>query len=79
MAVPRPGHADLGGIAKFGFSEARNVLERASARETVARVAGGAICRRLLEQAGVTVRARVVSIGSVGSETQLGSLRRERR
>jgi chorismate synthase len=69
VRVPRPGHADLGGIAKFGFSEARNVLERASARETVGRVAGGAICRRLLVQAGVTVQARVVSIGSVRSET----------
>jgi chorismate synthase len=67
VLVPRPGHADLGGIAKFGFSEARNVLERASARETVGRVAGGAIFRSLLEQAGVTVRARVVSIGSVRS------------
>jgi chorismate synthase len=63
--VPRPGHADLSGVAKYGFSDIRSVLERASARETVARVAGGAVCMRLLEELGVTVRGRVVSLGAV--------------
>jgi chorismate synthase len=67
VTVPRPGHADLSGIAKYDFSDARNVLERASARETVGRVAGGAICRRLLREAGVTICARVISIGPVRS------------
>ncbi len=67
VKVPRPGHADLGGVAKYDFDEARNVLERASARETVGRVAGGAVCRRLLEEAGVSVHGRVVSIGAVES------------
>ena len=65
VVVPRPGHADLGGIAKYGLNEARNVLERASARETVGRVAGGAVCRCSWSRLGVTVRARVVSIGAV--------------
>ncbi len=64
-AVPRPGHADFSGMLKFGHNEVRPVLERASARETVARVAGGAICKQLLEEFGVTVRGRVVSIGAV--------------
>jgi chorismate synthase len=63
--VPRPGHADLAGMMKFGFADIRDVLERASARETVARVAAGAVCRRLLEDLGVKVRGRVVSIGTV--------------
>lgn len=63
--VPRPGHADYAGVLKYGHSEIRPVLERASARETVSRVAGGAVCRRFLEEVGVTVRARVVSIGAV--------------
>jgi len=71
--VPRPGHADLAGVAKFGHVDVRDVLERASARETVARVAGGAICKRLLQEAGVTVRARVVRIGAVGT-TELENL-----
>ncbi len=45
--LPRPGHADLVGVRKYGFTDVRNVLERASARETAARVAGGAICQRV--------------------------------
>jgi len=64
-SVPRPGHADFAGSAKHGYDEIRSVLERASARETVARVAGGTVCRRLLEEAGVTIRSRVISIGGV--------------
>ena len=67
-SVPRPGHADFAGMAKYGFADIRPVLERASARETVARVAGGAVCKRLLLEAGVTVRARVVSLGGVRSD-----------
>jgi chorismate synthase len=63
--VPRPGHADLSGVGKYGFCDARSVLERASARETVGRVAGGAVCRRLLEELGVTIRGRVTALGAV--------------
>jgi chorismate synthase len=63
VTIPRPGHADLAGLSKYGHTDVRNVLERASARETVARVAGGAVCKLLLEQAGVIVRARVIRIG----------------
>ncbi|OFW57127.1 MAG: chorismate synthase [Actinobacteria bacterium RBG_16_64_13] len=65
FTLPRPGHADLAGVAKYGHTDIRDVLERASARETVGRVAGGAVCKRLLQEAGVTVRARVLSIGGV--------------
>ncbi len=64
LAVPRPGHADFAGVLKYGHTDVRNVLERASARETVGRVAGGAVCRRLLGELGVSVKARVVAIGS---------------
>jgi chorismate synthase len=63
LTVPRPGHADLAGLAKYGHDDIRDVLERASARETVGRVAGGAICRRLLAELGVAVRGRVIGIG----------------
>jgi chorismate synthase len=61
----RPGHADLAGTMKYGFDDVRNVLERASARETAARVAVGAICRRLLEEFGVAVHSHTVSIGDI--------------
>ncbi len=61
----RPGHADLAGAMKYGFDDVRNVLERASARETAARVAVGAVCRRLLEEFGVAVHSPTVSIGDV--------------
>jgi chorismate synthase len=64
LTVPRPGHADLSGLAKYGHDDVRSVLERASARETVGRVAGGAICKCLLEELGATVRGCVISIGS---------------
>jgi len=63
--LPRPGHADLVGVWKYGFSDVRNVLERASARETAARVAGGAVCRAFLEAVGVQIRSHVVQIGTV--------------
>jgi chorismate synthase len=67
MTVPRPGHADLTGAIKYGYSELRLALERASARETAARVAVGAVCRRLLAEFGVTVGSYVVQIGGVAA------------
>ena len=63
--LPRPGHADLAGVRKYGLSDVRDVLERASARETAARVAGGALCRAFLRAVGVEVVSHVVQIGSV--------------
>jgi chorismate synthase len=63
----RPGHADLAGAVKYGFDDVRNVLERASARETAARVAAGAVCRRLLEEFGIAVRSHTVSISDVSA------------
>jgi chorismate synthase len=62
---PRPGHADLAGVVKYGHDDIRDVLERASARETAARVAVGAIVRQLLQQLGTDIVSHVVSIGSV--------------
>ncbi|HXK10353.1 MAG TPA: chorismate synthase [Vicinamibacteria bacterium] len=64
LRYPRPGHADLAGALKYGTSDLRNVLERASARETTARVAAGALARSLLRAAGVEVRSHVVRIGA---------------
>jgi chorismate synthase len=63
--LPRPGHADLVGTQKYNLADVRNVLERASARETAARVAGGALARSFLRALGVEVRSHVVQIGSV--------------
>ncbi len=63
--LPRPGHADLVGTQKFKFTDVRNVLERASARETAARVAGGAIARAFLREFGVEVVSHVTQIGTV--------------
>ena len=57
--LPRPGHADLAGVTKYGLSDVRDVLERASARETAARVAGGAVCRAFLRALGVEVVSHV--------------------
>jgi chorismate synthase len=65
--TPRPGHADLAGLLKFGFHDVRNVLERASARETAARVAAGALAKELLRAFGVSVHSHVVRIGSVSA------------
>ncbi len=62
---PRPGHADLVGILKYGREDARDVLERASARETAARVACGAVCRRLLLEFGVEIGSHVVELGGI--------------
>jgi chorismate synthase len=63
--LPRPGHADLPGLLKFGHEDIRNVLERASARETAARTAAGSIARALLAALGVSVHSHVIQIGSV--------------
>jgi chorismate synthase len=65
FTVPRPGHADLAGAIKYGFKDLRLALERASARETAARVAAGAVCKHLLAQFGITVGGYVVSIGEI--------------
>ncbi len=62
---PRPGHADLVGVMKYDRHDARDILERASARETTARVAAGALARRLLEEFGVDVGSHVVSLGGI--------------
>ena len=63
--LPRPGHADLAGVFKYGFSDVRDVLERASARETAARVAGGAVAKEFLRALGVEIHSHVTRIGSV--------------
>jgi chorismate synthase len=63
--LPRPGHADLVGTQKYGLGDVRDVLERASARETAARVAGGAVARAFLDVLGVQVFSHVVQIGAV--------------
>ncbi|MCL4866789.1 MAG: chorismate synthase [Gemmatimonadales bacterium] len=65
VSRPRPGHADLVGVLKYDRVDARDILERASARETTARVASGALARRLLEEFGVEVGSHVVSLGGI--------------
>ncbi|MGH9316217.1 MAG: chorismate synthase, partial [Thermoanaerobaculia bacterium] len=65
LTRPRPGHADLAGGMKFGARDLRDVLERASARESAARVAAGAICKQLLTHCGIEVRSGVLSVGDV--------------
>ena len=67
LTRPRPGHADLAGIQKYGFADVRNVLERASARETAARVALGYFCKAFLGELGIEVLSHVVRIGKVTS------------
>ena len=64
LKYPRPGHADLAGALKYGTDDLRNVLERASARETTARVAAGALAKALLREVGAEIRSHVVRIGS---------------
>ena len=63
---PRPGHADLAGVAKYGRTDVRDVLERASARETAARVAAGAIAKQLLARAGASITSHVFVLGDAG-------------
>jgi chorismate synthase len=65
---PRPGHADLSGMLKYDRTDARDILERASARETTARVAAGAICKRFLREFDVTIGSHVVHLGGVDAK-----------
>ena len=65
VTLPRPGHADLAGVEKFGFDDIRNVLERSSARETTMRVALASVCRKLLNEIGVNVASRVIQIHNI--------------
>jgi chorismate synthase len=67
--LPRPGHADLVGTQKYKQSDVRNILERASARETAARVAGGGVCKAFLRALGVSVHSHVIQIASVHAPT----------
>ncbi|MBT4685701.1 MAG: chorismate synthase [Candidatus Marinimicrobia bacterium] len=73
VTLPRPGHADLAGIQKYGFDDIRNVLERSSARETTMRVALGSICRKLLEEVGIQVASRVTQIHSIKDDFPIPS------
>jgi chorismate synthase len=70
VRLPRPGHADLAGVQKFGLSDVRDVLERASARETAARVAAGALAKAFLVRLGVAVHSHVLRIGTVAAPTR---------
>ena len=63
LTSPRPGHADLAGVIKYGIEDIRPILERASARETAARVAVGAVARRFLEELGIAIHSHTISIG----------------
>ncbi len=65
LSQPRPGHADLAGMQKYGFTDARDVLERASARETAARVAAGTCAKVLLAQIGVRIVSHIIQMGPV--------------
>ncbi len=67
LTQPRPGHADLPGMLKYGFDDARDVLERASARETAARVAAGTLAKLLLIQLGVSIVSHIVALGDAHS------------
>jgi chorismate synthase len=70
LTRPRPGHADLAGALKYGFDDVRNVLERASARETASRVAVGSLCRAFLDELGISILSHVVQIGRVRARTR---------
>jgi chorismate synthase len=69
LTQPRPGHADLAGMQKYGFDDARDVLERASARETAARVAAGSCAKALLRTIGVEVLSHVVQLGAISAKS----------
>ncbi|MDD5021149.1 MAG: chorismate synthase [Endomicrobiaceae bacterium] len=68
LLKPRPGHADLAGLTKYGVNDFRDILERASARETAARVAVGSVCRELLKEFGINIYSYVEQIGSVSAK-----------
>ena len=72
LTAPRPGHADLAGALKYGTHDVRDILERASARETVGRVCAGTIARRLLEELGMSVFSHVLEVGDVRMEEGRG-------
>ncbi len=74
VMAARPGHADLAGLLKYGFTDIREVLERASARSTVATVAIGALCKRLLNEFGISITSKVLSVG--GESTKQGIIAR---
>src|SRR6266853_3879306 len=71
VASPRPGHADLAGALKYNFSEARYVLERASARESAARVAVGGMAKLLLRELGIEILSHVVAVGNVALQQEV--------
>ena len=71
LTEPRPGHADLAGMLKYDFTDARNVLERASARETAARTAAGALAKTLLAEVGIEIVSHVVAIGAARAPEDL--------
>jgi len=77
VTKPRPGHADLAGMVKYGTDDLRNILERSSARETTARVAVGAIAKQLLAAVGVQIRSRSARIGPVDDDADLDPLHPE--
>jgi chorismate synthase len=74
VTLPRPGHADLAGMQKYAFDDLRNILERSSARETTARVAAGAVARKLLSEFGVTITSSVYSIGAARFDKERAAL-----
>ncbi len=78
VTCPRPGHADLAGMIKYGFDQARPVLERASARETAARVAAGGLIKILLSEFDIEVFAHVISVGNIAAEVEVGDLKKAR-
>ncbi|MFH2137887.1 MAG: chorismate synthase [Candidatus Omnitrophota bacterium] len=74
ITEPRPGHADLAGAIKYGFSDIRCVLERASARETVIRVAAGALCKIFLNEFNININSKVISVGGQTSNKKIKEL-----
>lgn len=78
VTCPRPGHADLAGCLKYGFDDARNSLERSSARETASRTAVGAVCRLFLSKFGIRIKSAVLMIGGVWMDSGGENLVRER-
>jgi chorismate synthase len=69
LTQPRPGHADLAGMQKYGFGDARDVLERASARETAARVAAGSLAKLLLRELGIDIVSHVIQLGAAHTKS----------
>ncbi|MCL2390487.1 MAG: chorismate synthase [Endomicrobia bacterium] len=68
LTKPRPGHADLAGLMKYGVADFRDILERASARETAARVAAGAVCKEFLKEFGINILSYTLQIGNVSAD-----------